>query len=248
MSILSGCQAVLWMVVAAVVGFMIFGVVALALFLRFWPLLFLAGLIYTGYRLARSSAGPRPLPASMARAPAAMPRESRVTHIKRAIPASEPIRATLINVVEEAMALRAMAERIASYPFAVAGTAHALHPSTFRDKSEEAIRVALDLTDRLHIVLANTRGRPRSSRASAALAAQHVRMEHLRDALLYSRDAIEEMILTGGQGPTETPDRLAQSLRTLTDAIDESYRDPLDVAIERAAPSHPAPIPRPETA
>jgi hypothetical protein len=246
MSILSGCQAVLWMIVAAVVGFVIFGVVAMALFLRFWPLLFLAGLIYFGYRMARSSARPRSLPAPMSRAPASMPRESRVTHIKRAIPASEPIRATLINVVEEALALRAMAERIATYPFAVAGTAHALHPDTFRAKSDEAIAVALDLTDRLHMVLANTRGRPRSSRASAALAAQRVRMEHLRDALLYSRDAIEEMILTGGQDQTDG--RLAQSLRNLTDAIDESYRDPLDVAIERATPMHPAPMPRPETA
>ena len=79
-----------------------------------------------------------------------------------------------------------------------------------------------------------------------------VHVEHLRGALAYSRDAIEELILTGGHtpplGPTNTPDRLAQSLRTLTDAIDESYRDPLDVAIERAAPRHPAPMPRPETA
>lgn len=244
-TILSGCQAVFWMAVAAVVAFVIFGVVAMALLLRFWPLLFLAGFIYLGYRMIRSAAGPRPATA-IPRVSGPPSRESRVAHVKRAIPVNEPIRTTLIQVVEEAFALRAMADRVASYPFAVAGIGNTLHPDTFRVKSDEAIAVALDLTDRLHIVLANTRGLERSPRAAAALSTQREKMEHLRQALVYSRDAIEEIILTRGEHPDGTP-RLAQSLRNLTDAIDESYRDPIEVALERA-PIRATPIPRPDIA
>jgi hypothetical protein len=59
-------------------------------------------------------------------------------------------------------------------------------------------------------------------------------MEHLRDALIYSRDAIEEMVLTHGEAPGTT-DRLARGLRNLTDAIDESYSDPLDTQISALA-------------
>jgi hypothetical protein len=234
------------MAVAAVVAFAIFGVVAVALLLRFWPLLFLAGFIYLGYRMIRSAAGPRSV-ASVPRVSGPPSRENRVAHVKRAVPANEPIRATLIQVVEEAFALRAMADRITTYPFVVDGIGSTLHPDTFRAKSDEAIAVALDLTDRLHIVLANTRGLERSPRAAAALSAQREKMEHLREALVYSRDAIEEIILTRGERPDGTR-RLSQSLRNLTDAIDESYRDPFDVALERAATIRPTPLPRPDTA
>lgn len=161
-------------------------------------------------------------------------RDNRVKQIKKAIPANEPIRATLITVVEEAVALRGMADRIASYPFAEAGVARSLHPDELRRKSDAAIAVALDLSGRLQIILENTKGRPRSQRAAAAMTAQHVRMEHLRDALVYSRDAIEEMILTHGETPGAT-DRLSTGLRNLTDAIDESYADPLDTKIAALA-------------
>ena len=235
-TILAGCQAMFWMAVAAVVGFIILGVVATALLLRFWPLLVIAGVIYLGYRMVRSAAGPRSTLAFPAAPAAAAPaRESRVAHIKRAIPATEPIRATLITVIEEATALRAMAERVTTYPFANAGTAQALHPDTFRQKSDEAIGVALDLTNRVNIVLANTRGRPRSSRAAAALTAQQVRMEHLRDALVYSRDAIEEQILTGGERP-DGSHRLAQCrTRHRVDVVFE-LAQPLLEGVELAAP------------
>lgn len=232
---LPGCFMLFWIIpMMAMATILMTGMLAAGM-VRFWPVFVLAGMIFIGYRTSQSK---RPAPEApwqpAAPAPSLRntPANSRVTRIKRAIPSTEPIRATLINVVEEATALRAMSDRIAGYPFSHAGVAPSLHPDAFREKSDEAIAVALDLTERIQIILENTRGRPRSARAAAALTAQQVRMEHLRDALVYSRDAIEELILTRGEGP-EGPERLAQGLHNLTDAIDESYRDPLDVAIER---------------
>jgi hypothetical protein len=229
------------MVMLFMITFAVVGALTGSLFIRFLPLLmiFFAGYLVWKVGNAKfqqimsggkgSSAAAQPVASTSGSS-----RDGRVKQIKKAIPANEPIRATLITVVEEAAALRGMADRIANYPFATAGIAQSLHPEELRRKSDDAIAVALDLTGRLEIILQNTKGRPRSQRAAAAMTAQHVRMEHLRDALIYSRDAIEEMVLTHGEAPGTT-DRLARGLRNLTDAIDESYADPLDTKISALA-------------
>ena len=236
-----GCFSIFGMVMLFMITFAIVASVTGSLVVRFVPLLLIFAVIYLVWQVGRAKAEQIMSGGKSASAPtnrvdanAGKSRDSRVKQIKKSIPANEPIRATLITVVEEAAALRGMAERIDNYPFASAGVAQSLHPDELRRKSDDAIAVALDLSGRLEIILANTRGRPRSQRAASALTAQHVRMEHLRDALVYSRDAIEEMILTHGEAPGTT-DRLARGLRNLTDAIDESYADPLDTKIAALA-------------
>ena len=236
-----GCFSIFGMVMLFVITLSIVSSMIGSAAVRMMPLLFLLLIAFlvlkvAGARFEQFSNGSKNKPASAkpADVSSANSRDGRVKQIKKAIPASEPIRATLITVVEEALALRGMADRIASYPFVSAGVAQSLHPDELRRKSDDAIAVALDLSGRLQIILENTRGRPRSQRAAAAMTAQHVRMEHLRDALVYSRDAIEEMILTHGETPGAT-DRLSRGLRNLTDAIDESYADPLDTQIAALA-------------
>jgi hypothetical protein len=229
------------MVVLFIIGLSVLTSIVGSAMVRMMPLIFMALIAFLVWRIAGGKfeqLTSRPQPKTISNNPMEIStgksRDGRVKQIKKAIPANEPIRATLITVVEEAVALRGMADRIANYPFVTAGVAQSLHPDELRRKSDDAISVAMDLTGRLQIILENTRGRPRSQRAAAALTAQHVRMEHLRDALIYSRDAIEEMVLTHGEAPGTT-DRLARGLRNLTDAIDESYSDPLDTKISALA-------------
>jgi hypothetical protein len=229
------------MVVLFIIGLSVLTSIVGSAMVRMMPLLFMALIAFLVWRIASgkfeqlgNGKQPKTVTANSADLAVGKSRDGRVKQIKKAIPANEPIRATLITVVEEAVALRGMADRIANYPFVTGGVAQSLHPEELRRKSDDAISVAMDLTGRLQIILENTRGRPRSQRAAAALTAQHVRMEHLRDALIYSRDAIEEMVLTHGEAPGTT-DRLARGLRNLTDAIDESYSDPLDVKISALA-------------
>jgi len=229
------------MVMLFLITFSIVASITGSMMVRFMPMLLVIFALFIAWRIGsakveqimsgtkRRAGAPPPIDVQSSRS-----RDGRVKQIKKAVPASEPIRATLITVVEEAAALRGMADRIASYPFVTADIAQSLHPDELRRKSDDAIAVALDLSGRLQIILENTKGRPRSQRAAAALTAQHVRMEHLRDALIYSRDAIEELILTHGEAPGTT-DRLARGLRNLTDAIDESYSDPLDTRISSLA-------------
>ena len=238
-----GCLSIFGMVFLAIVAIGILSTMAGAVAGRVIPL---AMVFFLGYlvwkivspKIEALSAGRAEMRAARppAAASAGTSRDGRVKQIKKSIPANEPIRATLITVVEEAIALRGMSDRIANYPFMTADVAQSLHPEELRRKSDDAIMVALDLSGRLQIILDNSKGRPRSQRAAAALSAQQVRMEHLRDALIYSRDAIEEMILTHGEAPGTT-DRLARGLRNLTDAIDESYSDPLDTKIAALSPT-----------
>ena len=236
-----GCFSIFGMVVLFFITFAVLSSILGSAVARMMPLLFMALIGFLIWRIAggkfqqlTSGTQPKTLSAHPVEVASGKTRDARVRQIKKAVPANEPIRATLITVVEEAIALRGMADRIANYPFAAAGVAQSLHPEELRRKSDDAIRVAMDLTGRLQIIHENTRGRPRSQRAAAAMTAQHVRMEHLRDALIYSRDAIEEMVLTHGEAPGTT-DRLARGLRNLTDAIDESYSDPLDTKISALA-------------
>ncbi len=237
-----GCFSIFGMVMLFMITFAIVASVTGSLIIRFLPMLIIFAALFLVVRIGSAkieqmASGSKQSSGSTTAvsAQSGKSRDGRVKQIKKAIPSSEPIRTTLITVVE-AVALRGMADRISNYPFVEAGIAQSLHPDELRRKSDDAIAVALDLSGRLEIILANTKGRPRSQRAASALTAQHVRMEHLRDALIYSRDAIEEMILTHGEAPGTT-DRLARGLRNLTDAIDESYADPLDTKIAALAPS-----------
>lgn len=153
-------------------------------------------------------------------------RQGRLDYIRHHVPAGEPLRAALLDVVEEAYALKRMVSRAADHTFPAAQFPATLAPADFQARSEQAIEVALDLTDRFSLIARSAKGRARSARTTEAIEAQQQKLIRLKDALEYSRGTIEVQILTRGEdGASE---KLARGLRNLSDAIEESWDDGFD--------------------
>jgi hypothetical protein len=151
-------------------------------------------------------------------------RQGQLEHIQNRLSVKEPIRASLIDVVKEAHALRTMVTRAGSHNFAFQNFGATLTPEEFQAKSDQAIDIALDLSDRFGIIAKSAKGRARSQRTHDAIASQQLKMERLKEALEYSRSTIEVLILTKGEGDNNS-EKLSRGLSNLSDALEESYAD-----------------------
>jgi hypothetical protein len=168
-------------------------------------------------------------------------RHGRLEYVRNRLPEKEPIRATLLDVVEEAYALKNVVKRAESYEFAARDLEEVSAPADLQAKSEQAIEIALDLADRTSIIARASKGRARSQRTLDAIEAQDQRMIRLKDALEYSRSTMEVLILTKGEGDRNT-EKLSRSLRNLSDALEESYDDGFD-ALEAQSSALAANVP-----
>ena len=151
-------------------------------------------------------------------------RQGQLEHIRSRLAVTEPLRTSLIDVVEEANALKKMVTRAESHAFGFQDFGATLAPSDFQAKSDQAIEIALDLSDRFGIITKSSKGRARSQRTLVAIEDQQQKMDRLKEALEYSRTTIEVLILTKGDGD-RSAEKLSRSLSNLSDALEESYDD-----------------------
>ncbi|MGC4108560.1 MAG: hypothetical protein QM753_19725 [Thermomicrobiales bacterium] len=213
-----GAVASLMMLV--VLGFFLTGVLfgqawaLLVAFIVMMPTLLPAAILFVLLRTR-----PQPLGASVKVKGTGTIRRTR-EWVKQTLPAREPARAAILGVLDEAAQLKHLMARMDSAQFRQADASIGAMPAEFSKKVDEAVTAAANLAERCRILYPTGERRPLDMRTREALDRQVAQMQHLQQALAYSRSTLEIIAINHTAALSDTT-RLVRSLNNLTDAIGE---------------------------